>query len=156
MFKEIITKALENFFSSPAGKELIGSIMLEAVGKSMTHAMPKGFAGHALRSLGEVGQGKKVVKNQNINVIDFLARHLPSVEAAMHESGDIKQIFAEEIERRNTIDSEILSKALILSKSHVLQKMSMEDIKQIDTASLKLCSVNKNKAKDMSCKVLKK
>jgi len=67
MFKEIITKALENFFSSPAGKELIGSIMLEAVGKSMTHATPKGFAGHALRSLGEVGQGKKAIKNQNIN-----------------------------------------------------------------------------------------
>lgn len=141
MFGKIITKALHKFFASPQGEALIGNIMLKAVGQSMTRTIQI--------EDGKTEPGKKVVKNENVNVIDFLAQYLPSVEAsirgvqvdagqarnrssqALNEIGDIKQIFANEIERRNTIDSEILGKALLLSKSHALQKMSMEDVKQI-------------------------
>lgn len=166
MFKKALIEALHNFFSSPKGEELIGTIILKAVSQSMTRTIQT--------EDGKTEPGKKVIKDERVNVLDFLARYLPSVEAsirgvqvdagqarnrstqALNEIGDIKQIFADEIERRNTIDSEILSKALILSKSHALQKMNVEKLKQIGTASLKLCSVNKNKAKDKSCKVLEK
>lgn len=143
MFKEIITKALENFFNSPAGKELIGSIMLNAVSQSLTRTIQI--------EDGKTEPGKKVIKEERINVLDHLAKYMPHVEAsirgvqvdagqarnrsqqALNGIGDIKQIFAEEIERRNTIDNEILVKALILSKSHTLQQMKTADIIQIGT-----------------------
>ncbi len=141
MFEKALTKALHKFFESPAGETLIGNIMLKSVSQSFNRTIQI--------EDGKTEPGKKVIKDENVNVLDFLARYLPSVEASirgvqvdaaqarnrsqntLNEIGDIKQIFADEIERRNTIDSEILSKALILSKSHVLQKMSLKDVKQI-------------------------
>ena len=147
MFKEIIIKALHNFFASPQGEELIGNIMLKAVSQSLTRTIQV--------EDGKTEPGKKVIKNENVNLLDFMARYLPAVEASirgvqvdagqarnrsqqtLNEIGNFKQIFAEEIDRRNKIDSEIIAKALILSKSHTLQNMSINDVKQIGTANEK-------------------
>lgn len=144
MFKKIITKVLENFFQSQRGKELIRIILLKTVSQLLTRTIQI--------EDGKTEPGKKVIKEEAINVLDHLAKYIPYVEAsirgvqvdaaqarnrsqgALNEIGDLKQIFADEIERRNTIDNKILAKALILSKSHTIQKMSVEDIKQIGPA----------------------
>lgn len=141
MFKRIITEALTNFFKSPAGETLIGNIMLKAVKQSMMRTIQV--------EDGKTEPGKKVIKNETVNLLDFMARYLPSVEASIRGAqvdaakarnrsqqtlnvmGEFKQIFAEELDRRNKIDSEILGKALLLSKSHTLQQMSIEEIKNI-------------------------
>lgn len=141
MFKKVIINALENFFKSPGGEALIGNIMLKAVSQSLTRTIQI--------EDGKTEPGKKVIKEEKINVLDHLAKYMPYVEASirgvqvdagqarnrsqqtLNVMGEFKQIFAEEIERRNTIDSNILAKALILSKSHTLQKLSINDVKQI-------------------------
>lgn len=141
MFKKVIINALENFFKSPGGEALIGNIMLKAVSQSLMRTIQV--------EDGKTEPGKKVIKEEKINVLDHLAKYMPYVEASirgvqvdagqarnrsqqtLNVMGEFKQIFAEEIERRNTIDSNILAKALILSKSHTLQKLSINDVKQI-------------------------
>jgi len=157
MFKKALTKALNNFFASPQGEALIGNIMLKAVSQSMTRTIQI--------EDGKTEPGKKVIKDQNVNVIDFLAQYLPSVEASirgvqvdagqarnrsaqtLNEIGDIKQIFADEIERRNTIDSETLAKALILSSSHTLRAMNIDDVKKIKGPALRFVGA-KHKSED--------
>lgn len=141
MFKKAFTTALTNFFASKKGEILIGNIILKAVKQSLIRTIQV--------EDGKTEPGKKVIKNETVNLLDFMARYLPSVEASirgvqvdaaqarnrsqqtLNVMGEFKQIFAEEIERRNTIDNEIIAKALILSKSHTLQQMAIADIKKI-------------------------
>ena len=150
MFGKIITEAIQKFFESPRGESLIGNIMLKAVSQSLTRTIQL--------EDGKTEPGKKVVRNETVNLLDFMARYLPAVEASirgvqvdagqarnrsqqtLNEIGEFKQIFAEELERRNKIDSQIIAKSLILSKSHTLQQMSLEDVKNINNKNTALIS----------------
>ena len=141
MFKKALTKALTNFFESPKGEKLIGTIVLNAVSQSLNRTIQV--------EDGKTEPGKKVIKNENVNLLDFMARYLPSVEASirgvqvdaaqarnrsqqtLNVMGEFKQIFAEELDRRNKIDSELIGKALLMSKSHTLQALSLEDVEKI-------------------------
>jgi len=141
MFEKALTKALSNFFASSKGQEIIGNIMLRALSISLTRTVQI--------EDGKTEPGKKVVKEENINVLDHLIKYMPYVEAALRgvqvdadvarnrsvqvlqEVGDIKQIFADQLEKRNTVDSETLAKAIVLAQSQMLRQLSMEDVKQI-------------------------
>ncbi len=141
MIGKALIKALQNFFESPKGQALIGQIMLNAVSQSLTRTVQM--------EDGKTERGKKVIKEKDVNVLDHLAKYIPYVEGAvrgaqqdagaarnrsqqtLNEIGDLKQIFAEQIERRNTIDSEILAKGILLAQSQTLAKLPMSELKRI-------------------------
>ena len=70
-----IQKELEIFFTSETGETIIGQIMLKAVGQSLQREI--------LFEDAKSDPGRVVEKTETWNVLDWLVKYLPHVEAAV-------------------------------------------------------------------------
>lgn len=74
-FKTIIKEAMAEFLQSPEGEAMIGNIMLKAVDQAMKREIR--FED------GKSEPGRIVEKTEPWNILDWLVKYLPHVEAAV-------------------------------------------------------------------------
>jgi len=73
--KRLMTDALTDFFKSEAGETLIGTIMLKAIAQGLTREVR--FED------GKTEPGRVVEKTESWNMVDWLIKYLPHIEAAI-------------------------------------------------------------------------
>ncbi len=105
VLKEVMKDALTDFFKSEEGEEILGNISMKASDQS--------FIREIQIEDGKSEPGKKVIRTEKVNAVDFLMKYLPDVEARVlgyqADSSQAKnysaKVLQDNVELKNKLDA---------------------------------------------------